>query len=78
MTRYLDEVFRPLVLILPKTNGHIKTFNNKSGYKNKSNKLMSLHVTKDKLLEKDKSIWTKIEDLKKLNWMIYQSIMIDM
>ena len=34
------------------------------GDKNNSNKLMSLHIDDDNLLEKYKTIWTKVEDLK--------------
>ena len=40
------------------------TFKDKGGDMNKNNKLMSLHIDDDKLLEKHKTIWTKIEDLK--------------
>ena len=39
-----------------------KTFKYKDGYKNKNNKLMSLPVDNDKLLEKYETIWTKIEN----------------
>ena len=53
----LYEVIRLLVLKLPKMNGYIKTF------KEKKNKLMTLRIDDDKLLEKYKTIWTKIEDL---------------
>ena len=31
---YLDEVIKPLILILPKMSEHIKTFSNKDGIKN--------------------------------------------
>ena len=34
------------------------------GDKNNSSKLMSLHIDDDNLLEKYKTIWTKVEDLK--------------
>ena len=49
--------------------GYIKTFKVKDGRKGKSNKLISFSVDDEKLLEKYKAIWTKIEDLKnvKLN-----------
>ena len=77
MIEYLDEVIRLLVLLLPKKRGYIKTFKDKSGYKNKNNKLMSLCIDDDKILEKYKIIWTKFEDLKKINWMLYQLMMID-
>ena len=43
LTRYLDEVIRQLVLILPKLSGDVKRFKDKDGDKNKNkkNKLMS-------------------------------------
>ena len=62
LIRYLDEVIRPLVLILPKMSGYVKTFNTKDGDKDKKNKLMSFCVNDEKLLEKYKTICTKIED----------------
>ena len=48
---YLDEVLKPLVLILPKMNGDIKTFIYKIGDKNKNNKFMSLHVDDGKIFK---------------------------
>ena len=60
MIGYLDEVIRPLVLILPKITGYVKTF------KQKNNKLISLRIDNEKLLRKYKTIWTKIEDLKNI------------
>ena len=62
--RYLDKVIRPLVLILPKINGFVKTFKVKDGDKDKNNKLMFLGIDDDKLLEKYKTILTNIEDLR--------------
>ena len=53
---YLDEVIRPLYLILPKMSGYVKTFKDKGGDKNKNNKLMSLRIDDDKLLEKCETI----------------------
>ena len=44
-------------------DGYVKIFKNKSGDKNKNNKLMSLRIDDDKLLEKYKSVWNKIENL---------------
>ena len=35
--------------------------------KDKNNKLISFRINDEKLLEKYKAIWTKIEDLKILN-----------
>ena len=55
---YLDKVVRTLVLILPKIRGYVKTF------KDKNNKLMSLRMDDEKLSEKYKTIWTKVEGLK--------------
>ena len=51
--------------MLPKMSGYVKTFKVKVGDKNKNNKLMSLHIDYDKLLEKYKTIWTMIVDFKK-------------
>ena len=62
MIGYLGRVIRQLVLILPKTSGYVKTFK----VKDKKNKLMSFR-NDEKLLEKYKTIWTKIEDLKIMN-----------
>ena len=45
-------------------SGYVKTFRDNGGDRNK-NKLISLRIEDDKLLEKYKTIWTKIEDLKK-------------
>ena len=60
MTGYLDDVIRSLVLILTKINGYIKTF------KDNDIKLMHLVIDNDKLLQKYKTIWTKIKDLKNI------------
>ena len=61
MIRYLDKVIRSLVLILPKMNGYVKI---KDGDENKSNNLMSFWKDNEMVLEKYKTICTKIEDLK--------------
>ena len=58
---YLDKTIRPLVLIMPKMSGYVKTFKVKEG----NNKLMSFRIDDEKILEKYKAIWNKIEDLKK-------------
>ena len=63
---YLDKAIRPLVLVMPKMSGYVKTFKVKEGDKDKNNKLMSFRVDDEKLLEKYKAIWTKIEDLKNI------------
>ena len=60
MNGYLDKALRPLVLIMPKMSGFVKTFK----VKERGNKLMPFHIDDEKLLEKYKANWTKIEDLK--------------
>ena len=60
-----DKAIKPLVLIMPKMRGYGKTFRVKDGDKDKNNKLMTVRVDDEKLLEKYNVIWTKIEDLKK-------------
>ena len=42
---------------------YVKTFNIKNGDKDKNNKLMSSRRDDDKLIEKYKTIWIKIEGL---------------
>ena len=37
---YLDKVIRPLLLLLPKMSGYVKTFK----VEDKNNKLMTLHI----------------------------------
>ena len=44
---------------------YVKTLKVKEGDKDKNNKLMSFGINDEKLQEKYKAIWTKIEDLKK-------------
>ena len=60
LTGYLDKAIRPLVLIMPKMSGYVKTFKVKKG----NNKLMSFPINEKKLLEMYKAIWIKIEGLK--------------
>ena len=55
-----DKTIRPLVLMMPKMSGYVKTFKVKEGNKDKTNKLMSFPIVDEKLLEKYKAIWTKI------------------
>ena len=62
---YLDDVTRPLVLVLYKRRGYFKTFIVKDGDED-HNKLISFHINDEKLLEKYKTISTKIEDLKSI------------
>ena len=63
----LDKLIRPLVLMMPKINGYVKTFKVKDGDKDNYNKLMSFSIDDEKLLQNYKAIWTEIEDLKILN-----------
>ena len=43
-------------------SGYVTTFK----VKDKNNKLMSFHMNHEKLLEKYKAVWTKIEDIKNI------------
>ena len=52
---------------MSKISGYVQTFKVKDGDKDKNNKLMSSYIDDEKLLEKYKTILTKIEDLKILN-----------
>ena len=49
---YLDKHIRPLVLILPKMSGYVKTFK----VKDRNNELTSFRINDEKLLEKYKDI----------------------
>ena len=62
LIEYLDKYIRPLVLIMPKMSGYVKTFKVKQG----DNKLLSFHIDDEKLFEKYQAIWTKIGDLKSI------------
>ena len=57
-----DKAIRPLDFIMPKMSGYVKTFRVKEGDQDKNNELMSFCIDDEKLLEKYKAIWTKIED----------------
>ena len=57
-----EKAVRPLVLIISKMSGYFKTFKVKEG----DNKLMSFRIDDEKLLEKYKAIWTKIENSKNI------------
>ena len=50
-------------MILPKVSPFITTFKVKDGDKDKNNQSMSFHIDDEKLFEKYKTIWTKIEDI---------------
>ena len=58
----LDKYIRPLVLVIPKNSGYVNTFK----FKDKNNKLRSFCIDEEKLLQKYKAIWTKIEDFKNI------------
>ena len=62
MIAYLDKAKRVLVLIMSKMIGYVKTFKFKDRGKDKNNKLMYFRIDNEKLLEKYKAIWIKIED----------------
>ena len=62
MIGYLDKDIRSLVLIMPKMSGYVKAIK----VEDKINKLMSLRIDDEKLLEKCKVIGTNIEDLKNI------------
>ena len=47
-------------MILLKMGGYVKTF------RDKNNRLMSFSIDDDKLLEKYKTIWTKIDNLRNI------------
>ena len=47
---------------MSKISRYVETFKVKKGDKDKNNKLMSLRKDDEKLLEKYKATWTKIED----------------
>ena len=57
---YLDKTIRPLVLIMPKISGYVKTFK----VEDKINKLMLFRIEDEKLLEKCKAIWTNLKNIK--------------
>ena len=59
---YLDKAIRALVLTMPKRSGYVKIFNVKEG----GNKLMSFRIDDEKLLEKYKAIWIRVEYLKNI------------
>ena len=52
MIGYLDKFIKPLLLILPKMRGYVKTFKIKDG--DKDNKLMSFRID-----DKDWRVWNK-------------------
>ena len=70
MIGYFDKAVRPLVLIIPKMSWYNKAFK----IEDESSKLMSFQIDDEKLLEKYKANWSKIEDLENIEliaWPIY-------
>ena len=78
MVGYFDKTIWSLVLLMPKMSEYFKTFIVKDGGKDKNINMMSFHIDGQKPLEKYKAIWTKIEDFKNIELMLYQSMVIDM
>ena len=62
MIGYLNKTIRPLVVIMPKMSPYVNTFK----FKEENNKLMLFCIDDEKLSEKYKAIWTKIQDLKNI------------
>ena len=71
---YLDKVIKLLVLILPKMSGYVETFKDTKG--NKDYTLIYFCIDDVNLLEKYKTSWAKIENLK--NLMLCLFLMIDL
>ena len=59
--------------MMPKMSGYVKKFRVADGDKDKNNKMKFVRIGDEKLLEKYKAIWTKIEDLENR-----KSMMIDL
>ena len=59
---YSDKAIWPLVLIMPKMSGYVKTFK----VEDRNNELMPFRIDVEELLERYKSIWTRFEDSKNL------------
>ena len=55
-----NKAVRPLALIMPKMSQYVKTFKIQEWNEDKKNKLRSFRIDDEKLLEKCKTIWTKI------------------
>ena len=55
---------RPLVLIMPKMSEYNKRVKVIDWNKDQNNKLIFFRIYKEKLLEKYRTIWTKIGDFK--------------
>ena len=53
--------------MFPKMSAYVKTFKIQDKDKDKNNKLMFFRIDDGKLLEKHKTIWTNIENLKNID-----------
>ena len=62
MIGYFDKGVRQLVLIIPKMSWYIKAFK----IEDESSKLISFQIDDEKLFEKYKANWSKIEDLENI------------
>ena len=70
MIGYFDKSVRQLVLIIPKMSWYIKAFK----IEDESSKLISFQIDDEKLFEKYKANWSKIEALENIEliaWPIY-------
>ena len=70
MIGYFDKAVRQLVLIIAKMSWYIKAFK----IEDESSKLISFQIDDEKLFEKYKANWSKIEDLENIEliaWPIY-------
>ena len=56
---------------------YVKTFEVKEVDKDKNNNLMSFRIDDEKLLEKCKAIWTKMDYFKNIKLILYESMMTD-
>ena len=74
LIEYFDKDIKPLVLIMLEMSGYVETFKVKDGHRNKNNKLMSFRIDNEKVLEKYKTIWTKVEDLKNIELKCFKSL----
>ena len=57
MIRYLDKDIRPLVLVMPKMNRYVNTFQVKEVDQDKNNTLMSFRLDHENLLKNIKLFW---------------------
>ena len=62
---------------MSKMGRYVKTFEVKEVDKDKNNNLMSFRIDDEKLLEKCKAIWTKMDYLKNIKLILYESMMTD-